>query len=83
MRVDVAGPGLTVQAIAGTHVVMLGFDLNEAASTGLRGFTIHRTDHQDEDATWLQGMKTFEETDPGLLSTARYSTRQHPVQAFS
>jgi phosphatidylserine/phosphatidylglycerophosphate/cardiolipin synthase-like enzyme len=83
MRVKVAGPGLTVQAIAGTHVVMLGFDLNEADCTGLRGFAIHRTDHQEEEATWLQGMKTFEETDPGLLSTARYSTRQHPVQSFS
>lgn len=82
MRVKVSDRGLTVQAIAGTHVVMLGFDMDQADCNGLRGFAIHRTDHREEEATWLQGMKTFQETDPGLLPTARYSTRHHPIQSF-
>ncbi len=50
--------GLTVQAVAGTHTVLLGFDLDDPA--GCLGFAIHRTDHTENEARWLRGMKTFE-----------------------
>ncbi len=83
MRKKVINQGLTVQAIAGTHVVLLGFNMDEAQCNGLLGFAIHRTDHVEEEAGWLKGLKTFAETDPGLPPGAQYSTRRHPIQGFT
>ncbi len=83
MRKKETAQGLTVQAIAGTHVVLLGFDLAEADCEGLLGFAIHRTDHIEDEAYWLTGLKTFAETDPGLPPGSKYSTRKHPIQSFS
>jgi hypothetical protein len=83
MRKKVTHQGLTVQAIAGTHVVLLGFNMAEADCAGLMGFAIHRTDHIEEEAYWLKGQKTFIETDPGLPPGATYSTRKHPIQGFT
>jgi hypothetical protein len=48
----------------------------------LLGFAIHRTDPTEEEACWLRGLKTFEETDPGFVAGSTYSTRAHPVQSF-
>ncbi|HBH02675.1 MAG TPA: hypothetical protein DDZ42_12265 [Candidatus Rokubacteria bacterium] len=83
MREKRTRQGLTVQAIAGTHVVLLGFDMDEADCDGLLGFAIHRTDHTEGEAYWLEGLKTFAETDPGLPPGAKFSTRQHPIQGFT
>src|SRR3954452_6009025 len=47
---------------------------------GVLGFAVHRTDHTENEAYWLEGLKVFEETDPG---TARASLRNHPVQGFT
>ena len=74
---------LTVRAIAGSHVVLLGIDLPQAECTGLLGFALHRTDHVEEEAYWLRGKKTFASTDPGFPSGATYSTRDHPIQGFT
>ena len=49
--------GLRVHAVAGTHTVLLGFDLDDP--TGCLGFGIHRTDHTEDEAYWLRGLKTF------------------------
>src|SRR5262249_18333449 len=73
----------TLQAIAGTYVVLLGIDMKPADCAGLLGFAIHRTDHVEEEAYWLKGTKTFKETDPGLPPGAQYSTREHPIQGFT
>jgi phosphatidylserine/phosphatidylglycerophosphate/cardiolipin synthase-like enzyme len=62
--------------------VLLGFNMDESDCDGLMGFAIHRTDHTEE-AYWLEGLKTFAETDPGLPPGAKYSTRQHPIQGFT
>ncbi len=62
---------------------MLGFSLPQALCTGLLGFAVHRTDHDEDEAYWLRGKKTFLATDPGLLPGANYSTRDHPVQGFT
>ena len=51
-----------MQAVAGTHTVLLGFDLDDPA--GCLGFAIHRTDHTEGEARWLRGMKTFESVVP-------------------
>lgn len=82
MRTSDTHDGLTVQAIAGTYVVMLGLDLPEMDCDGLLGFSIHRVDHTENEAGFLKAMKTFTETDPGFPAGSLYSTRDHPIQSF-
>jgi phosphatidylserine/phosphatidylglycerophosphate/cardiolipin synthase-like enzyme len=82
MRVKNTSDHLTVQAIGGSHVVLLGWDFPRENCDGLLGFAIHRTDPTEEEAGWLRGLKTFEETDPGFVPGSTYSTREHPVQSF-
>lgn len=60
--------GLSVRAISGTYVVILGIDMDEADCSGLLGFAIHRTDHTEDEAYWMEGIKTFAETDPGFVA---------------
>jgi len=73
---------LRVHAIAGTYVVMLGFDLPQADCAGLLGFSLHRQDLTENEAYYLSGSKTFAETDPGFPAGSSYSTRDHPIQSF-
>ncbi len=82
MRVKNSSNGLTVHAIAGTYVVLLGIDMSQADCNGLLGFSIHRTDHTENEAAYLQAMKTFAETDPGFPDGSHYTTRDHPIQSF-
>src|SRR5260221_13372227 len=83
MRARKTEQGLTVQAVAGTYVVLLGMHMSEADCDGHRGFAIHRVDHQNDKATWMEGMKTFEETDPGFPPGAKYPSNEQPVQGFT
>lgn len=71
---------LTMRAFAGTHVVLLGWSMTKLDSQDVLGFAVHRTDHTENEAFWLEGIKVFEETDPG---TAKASLRSHPVQGFT
>lgn len=82
MRVMEMNEGLKVRAIAGTYVVMLGFDLAEENCDGLLGFSIHRNDHTENEAYFLSAMKVFTETDPGFPAGSLYSTKNHPIQSF-
>jgi phosphatidylserine/phosphatidylglycerophosphate/cardiolipin synthase-like enzyme len=82
MRERARQGALSVHAIAGTYVVLLGFDLREGDGEGLLGFSIHRTDHTENEAYFLEGMKAFAETDPGFPSGSSYSTDDHPIQSF-
>jgi hypothetical protein len=82
MRVAKVKNGLKVNAIAGTYVVLLGFDLPQAKCEGLMGFSVHRTDHTENEAYFLDGMKAFAETDPGFPAGSLYSTKKHPIQSF-
>lgn len=82
MRTSNTSNGLKVNAIAGTYVVVLGFDLPENSCAGLLGFSIHRTDHTENEAYYLEGMKAFSETDPGFPAGSLYSTKNHPIQSF-
>src|SRR6187431_871446 len=82
MRFKKTENGVTVQAIAGTHVVMLGLDMAEADTTGLLGFVIHRTDPTENEAYWLTGMRTFEASYPNPPDGALVSTLEHPIQDF-
>lgn len=74
--------GFSVHGIGGTYVVLLGMNLDQAACKGLKGFAIHRTDHTEGEAYWLEGMKTFAETDPGLPAGSRHKTKDQPIQDF-
>lgn len=82
MRVTNTNNGLKVYAVAGTYVVMLGFNLPETDCNGLLGFSIHRTDHTENEAYYLRAMKAFKETDPGFPPGALHSTKDHPIQSF-
>jgi phosphatidylserine/phosphatidylglycerophosphate/cardiolipin synthase-like enzyme len=75
-----SGP-LSLHAIAGTYVVLLGIDMEEEASRGVLGFAIERADHTEDERYWLKGLRTFEETDPGVPGLL-VSTLEHPLQAF-
>ncbi|MDB5905408.1 MAG: hypothetical protein JWM26_4286 [Betaproteobacteria bacterium] len=75
--------GLTGQAIAGTHVVYLGWDvIDKAALKGLLGFAIQRTDHTENENYWLLGMKTFPNTLPPLPPGGQASSHVQPFQTF-
>lgn len=82
MRVTNADEKLIVHAVAGTYVVMLGFDLPESDCDGLLGFSIHRSDLAENEAGYMTAMKAFTETDPGFPAGASYSTWDHPIQSF-
>ena len=66
-----------MQAVAGTHTVLLGFSLDEPA--GCLGFGIHRTEGE---ARWLRGMKTFGSVVPEPPPGSDWPTNAHPVQGF-
>src|SRR5437764_13964111 len=74
---------LHVQAIAGTHVVLLGMDLPEQDCPGLLGFALRREDHTEGEKYWLSGYKTFASVEPSPPPGILYSTRQHPIQGFT
>jgi hypothetical protein len=82
MRITRTTGGLKVHAVAGTYVVMLGFNLPRQQCNGLQGFSIHRVDHEDGTSKFLEGMKCFAETDPGFAAGATYPTNKQPIQSF-
>ncbi len=82
MRKSKTSDGLKVNAISGTYVVLLAFDLPYEKCDGLLGFSIHRADPKDNDSGYLEGMKAFQETDPGFPSGSLYSSKDHPFQSF-
>jgi phosphatidylserine/phosphatidylglycerophosphate/cardiolipin synthase-like enzyme len=82
MRVRRKRSGVSVHAISGTYVVLLGLDADEAAREGLLGFAIEREDHTEDERYWLKGFKTFEETEPDPCPGSLFSTLEHPIQTF-
>lgn len=82
MRATSTNDGLKVHAVAGTYVVLLGFDLPQADCEGLLGFSVHRVDRTENEASYLEAMKAFAETDPGFPAGSLYSTKEHPIQSF-
>ena len=74
--------GLTINVIAGAHVVFFGLDLIESERPDFRGFAFRRLDPAEGETVWLRGMKTFEKTEPHPAKGETFSTRYHPVQSF-
>lgn len=79
MRARTVTPALIVQGIAGTHTVLLGWDL--AAPAGCLGFAVQRAEKGGE-TVWLRGMKTFGSVVPDPPPGSDWSTRDHPIQGF-
>lgn len=84
MRNSDSVDGLTVQAIAGNHVVVLGFNMerSDIRSEKVLGFAVRRTRHSDGDVRWMTGMKTFASVEPNPPPGVGRSSRQHPFQSF-
>ncbi|HKG14628.1 MAG TPA: phospholipase D-like domain-containing protein [Pyrinomonadaceae bacterium] len=81
MRKRVKKGPLSVHAVAGSYVVLLGINMTESASEGVLGFAIERTDHSNRNRRdWLAGFKVFPDTK--IEKGAIVSTREHPLQSF-
>ncbi|MCL4698735.1 MAG: hypothetical protein KJ023_17045 [Burkholderiaceae bacterium] len=81
---------LKVRAIAGTHVVVLAWDFQNAVRTArlvdLLGFAIERSEYDRDgrrvETYWLRGIKRFKHKDPGLPPGTPVSSAEHPIQTF-
>jgi len=82
MRVRTVAQGLTVNAIAGSYVVVLGLNINDADRAGLRGFAIQREDMTEDETFWMKGMKTFQTVEPNPAAGEQFSSLVHPLQTF-
>ncbi len=76
--------GLKALAVAGSNVVLLGWDMSEAVlrQKNILGFAIKRTRDSDGEVMWLGGMKTFESVEPDPAPGVLVSSYLHPVQSF-
>jgi phosphatidylserine/phosphatidylglycerophosphate/cardiolipin synthase-like enzyme len=71
---------LSVQAIAGAYVVLLGIDMEQPASDGVLGFGIERIEHgHGNSRAWLQALKVFPDVP---VEEGMVSTEHHPIQGF-
>jgi hypothetical protein len=84
MRIRKQNGDLAALAVAGTHVVLLGWNVAEAVmrERGILGFGIRRTRHRDGEVKWMPGLKTFEAVLPDPAPGVPVSSRQHPLQTF-
>ena len=83
MRAKKLKSGILVQAVAGTNVVVLGWDVvDDTLKKNLLGFAIQRTDHTESESYWLRGMKTFPDTNPPLEPGGNASSHEQPIQSF-
>jgi hypothetical protein len=83
MRAIAKNESLRGLAVAGTYVVLLGWDLADTSlKRGLLGFAIQREDKTEGETYWLRGMKTFPETQPPLAAGGDASSHDQPYQSF-
>jgi hypothetical protein len=82
MRKDSAKGGLSVHAVAGSYVVILGINITDNLRAGLRGFAIKRTDHTENESYWMSGTKVFESVEPHPAAGEQFSSLKHPYQSF-
>ena len=82
MRTRASSDGLSVHAIAGTHVVLFGFDLPKEATTNLLGFALRRTDKSVANArpTYLSNFLLLKINDKGQKPD--HSSYLNPFQEF-
>ena len=81
MRVSAGDDHFRVRAIAGTYVVLMALDMDEATRKGLRGFAIKRG-LKGQPQTWLRGIKYFKDLVAQPKPADDYSSRDEPFQTF-
>jgi phosphatidylserine/phosphatidylglycerophosphate/cardiolipin synthase-like enzyme len=83
VRKKVSGNGLVLQAVAGTYVVTLGWDITDSSKkTRCLGFAIQRIDRTENEAYFMRGMKTFPNAAPKLPVGGTASSHDQPFQSF-
>lgn len=85
MRIqDHSNPNLKAMAVAGTHVVLIGWDMPEQIirSRNVLGWGIQRHRIADGEIIWLTGLKTFEDVDAVPDPGVPVSSFRHPLQTF-
>jgi len=82
MRQRASNNGLSVNAVAGSYVVILGLNITDAMRAGLRGFAIKRTDHNRQESFWMSSTKVFGSVEPHPAPGEQFSSLQHPFQSF-
>ena len=83
MRKQVRDNGLIFQAIAGTYVVTMGWDIEDSAlKDGLLGFAIQRVDHTEKETIFMRGMKAFPGASARLPLGGTASSHEQPFQSF-
>lgn len=84
MRVRATNGDLSVHAVAGTYVILLGMNISDGSPllSGLLGFAIHKTRHTTNRAGWLPGLKRFRGTGGGQTPAQLASSRDQPLQTF-
>jgi len=82
MRVRTVAGGLTLNAVAGSYVVVLGLNIDDGDRAGLRGFAIQREDKTEGETIWMKGMKTFQSVEPHPAQGEQFSSQVHPFQTF-
>ena len=82
MRSRQSNSGLTLNVVAGCHVVLLGIDIDTPGRRGLRGFAVRRTDPTEGETYWMKGMKTFKSVEPSPGAGEQFSSLIHPFQTF-
>ena len=81
MRNQVRKNGLVFNAVAGTYVVTMGWDIEQAnLKTGLLGFALQRVDHTENETFFMKGMKSFPTAQLPPGGTA--SSHDQPFQSF-
>jgi hypothetical protein len=88
MRFTATSTMLKCKAIAGTHVVILAWDLQngqKARLKNLAGFAIRRKEFKDGqviESYTMRSIKRFKDVDKGLAPGTPVSTELHPLQTF-
>lgn len=89
MRAVASGAHFKAKAIAGSHVVILAWDVvggKKAKLKGLLGFGVERTEldaaGQPVETYWMRSIKRFRDKDKGLAPGTPVSTADHPIQSF-
>jgi hypothetical protein len=81
MRNQVRKNGLVLNAVAGTYVVTMGWDIEQPnLKTGLLGFALQRADHTENETFFMKGMKSFPTAQLPPGGTA--SSHDQPFQSF-
>jgi phosphatidylserine/phosphatidylglycerophosphate/cardiolipin synthase-like enzyme len=80
MRKKSSSGSLTVRAIAGTHVVLLGMSVEPDDRKGLMGFAVERLDKETGEKKQLPNFLLFRANDKG--GKPSHSSAKNPIQAF-